>query len=68
MGEKLANVHPREVLLEEFVTPMDLSQNRLARYFGTSEAFWTGLQADYDPEETRQVIADQLARIEGHAA
>jgi len=24
---------------------------RLARYFGTSEAFWMGLQADYDLEE-----------------
>jgi len=27
-----------------------------------------GLQADYDLEETRQVIADQLVRIEQHAA
>lgn len=41
---------------------------RLALYFGTSEGFWMGLQAGYDLEETRQVIADRLARIEPHAA
>jgi addiction module HigA family antidote len=41
---------------------------RLARYFGTSEAFWMGLQVDYDLEKTRYAIADQLARIEEHAA
>ena len=79
---KLENIHPGEVLLEEFLVPMGLSQNRiareigvpprrineivhgkraitadtalrLARYFGTSEAFWMGLQADYDLEEAR---------------
>jgi len=27
---KLKNVHPGEVLLEEFLVPMNLSQNRLA--------------------------------------
>jgi addiction module HigA family antidote len=27
----LPNVHPGEVLLEEFLNPMDISQNRLAR-------------------------------------
>ena len=29
---------------------------RLAAYFGTSEQFWTGLQADYDLEEARKDI------------
>ena len=28
--EKLAPIHPGEVLLEEFLKPMELSQNRLA--------------------------------------
>ncbi len=28
---KLKNVHPGEILLEEFLLPMDISQNRLAR-------------------------------------
>jgi addiction module HigA family antidote len=30
MADKLAPVHPGEVLLEEFIKPMGLSQNRLA--------------------------------------
>ncbi len=97
MRDKLANVHPGEILLEEFMKPFGLSQNglaraigvpprrineivqgkravtadtalRLARYFGTSEAFWMGLQADYDVEEARERIAAQLAEIRAHAA
>jgi addiction module HigA family antidote len=35
---------------------------RLARYFGTSEAFWMGLQADYDLEEARERLGDRLDR------
>lgn len=31
---KLKNVHPGEVLLEEFLVPMKLSQNALARAIG----------------------------------
>ena len=86
---QLANVHPGEVLLEEFLKPMGLSQNRiarevgvpprrineivlgkraitadtalrLARFFGTSESFWMGLQADYDLEEARRRLGDPL--------
>ena len=30
MSEKLSPIHPGEVLLEEFLKPMNLSQNRLA--------------------------------------
>lgn len=33
-GQKIANIHPGEVLLEEFLLPMALSQNRLAREIG----------------------------------
>jgi antitoxin HigA-1 len=80
MTEKLPNVHPGEVLLKEFLEPLGISQNRLAReinvppcrideivlgkraitsntalrlarYFGTSERFWLGLQVDFDLEE-----------------
>ena len=76
---KLKNIHPGEILLQEFLAPMDISQNalargiavpprrvneivlgkraitadtalRLARYFGTSEQFWMGLQSDFDLE------------------
>ena len=28
---KLKNIHPGEILLEEFLAPMDISQNALAR-------------------------------------
>mgnify|MGYP001820883074 CR=1 FL=1 len=91
MGKALSNIHPGEVLLEEFLRPMDLSQNRLARelavpprrineivlgkrsitpdtalrlarYFGTSERFWLGLQADFDLEEARMSLAGQIER------
>jgi antitoxin HigA-1 len=31
---KLKNVHPGEVLLEEFLLPMEISQNALARAIG----------------------------------
>ena len=31
---KLTNVHPGEVLLEEFLVPMGISQNRIARNIG----------------------------------
>jgi addiction module HigA family antidote len=94
---KLRNIHPGEVLMEEFLNPLGISQNalaraigvpprrineialgkrsitadtavRLARALGTSEAFWMGLQADYDLEQARSELADQLPEIERLAA
>ena len=95
---KLNNIHPGEILLQEFLIPMEISQNRLARdigvpprrineivhgkravtantalrlarYFGTSEAFWMGLQADYELEEARERLGDRLDReVRGRAA
>jgi addiction module HigA family antidote len=41
---------------------------RLARYFGVSEGFFLGLQADYELMDRRREIADQLAAIRPHAA
>ena len=37
---------------------------RLAAFFGTSEGFWMGLQADHDLEEARTAIAKELTRVE----
>jgi addiction module HigA family antidote len=34
--KKLAPIHPGEILLEEFLNPMHLSQNKLAREIGVS--------------------------------
>lgn len=96
-GRFLTNPHPGEILLEEFLKPMGLSQNalarathvpprrineivlgkravtadtdlRLARYFGLSEGFFLGLQADFDLMERHRVIATELATIAPRAA
>jgi addiction module HigA family antidote len=37
---------------------------RLAKYFGTSVAFWMNLQARYDVRVTEQAIAGELESIE----
>lgn len=37
---------------------------RLAAFFGSSEGFWLGLQADYDLEEARRGISKELLRVE----
>ena len=91
--ERLRNIHPGEVLLEEFMKPMSLSRYalskaicvpsmrigqicaakrsvsadtalRLARFFGTSDTFWMGLQVDYDLEESRLRLHERLQAIE----
>jgi addiction module HigA family antidote len=44
---------------------------RLARFFGNSVEFWTGLQADYDTARARAELADvlpQIRRLETAAA
>ena len=90
--ELLPNPHPGAILAEEFLGPMNLSQNalaraikvpprrineivlgkraitadtdlRLARFFGVSEGFFLGLQADYDLMERRRQIHDDLDDI-----
>jgi addiction module HigA family antidote len=95
--EYLPNPHPGEILAEEFMKPLGISQNalaraihvpprrinelvlgkravtadtdlRLARYFGVSEGFFLGLQADYDMMRRRREIEGDLAKIEPRAA
>jgi len=92
----IPNPTPGEILLHEFLEPMELSQNglaraigvpprrineivlgkraitadtdlRLARYFGLSDGFWLGIQADYELMERRRQIGDALKRIEPRA-
>ena len=96
-SEFLPNPHPGEILLEEFLKPLGLSQNaiaralhvpprrineivlgkravtadtdlRLARYFGMSEGFFLGLQADYELMERRREIEADLDTIKPRAA
>ena len=90
-ARKLAPIHPGEILLEEFLKPMGLSQYRLAkdlsvpsrrineivlgkraispdtalrlsRFFGLTERFWLNLQARYDLEMEKDLLADRLER------
>jgi addiction module HigA family antidote len=37
---------------------------RLARYFGLSDGFWLGVQADYDLMERRRTILAELMNIQ----
>lgn len=90
--DRLRNIHPGEVLLEEFLKPLSLSAYRLAKetkipqtriseiimgkrkitadtalrlskYFGNSAKFWLGLQDDYDLEESKLSIENELFEI-----
>ena len=89
--KRLPNIHPGEILLEEFLKPFGVSQNklarelkvpprrvneivlgkraitpdtalRLARYFGTSERFWLGLQVDFDLEEAQRALGESIQK------
>ena len=82
-------IHPGEILFEEFLKPMGISQYRLAkdigvpamrinkivrgergisadtalrlaRYFGMSVEFWTGIQTHYDTEMAKMSLAARL--------
>lgn len=94
--ERIANPAPGQILMTEFLEPLGISQNalarairvpprrineivlgrravtadtdlRLARFFGLSDGFWLGLQADYELMERRRQIASELARIKPRA-
>ena len=81
--------HPGEILLEEFLKPMGISQYRLAkdigvpamrinkivhgergisadtalrlaRYFGMTVDFWTGIQVHYDTEMAKMSLGNRL--------
>ena len=83
--------HPGEILLEELLKPMGISQYRLAndigvpamrinkivhgqrgisagtalrlaRYFGMSVDFWTGIQIHYDTEVAKMTLGDRLEK------
>lgn len=90
---KITYPHPGEILLEEFLKPLGITQYRLAkelgvpqrrigeivagvravtadtglrlsRFFSMSDAFWIGLQLDYDAAMTKDRLAETLARIQ----
>lgn len=82
-------IHPGEILQEEFLEPLSISQYRLAqdigvsamrinriirgergisadtalrlaRYFGMSIEFWTGIQTHYEVEMAKMNLGDRL--------
>ncbi len=90
--DKLNNIRPGEILLEEFLKPMNISVYRLSKkidvpitrisqiikgkrritadtalrlskFFGTTTQFWMGLQNDYDLEEEKEKIYNELEQI-----
>jgi addiction module HigA family antidote len=90
--ERLPNIHPGEILEEEFLRPLGISAYRLAKetkipqtrvseiinrrrritadtalrlskFFNNSPEFWLGLQIDYDLEEERKSINEELRDI-----
>ena len=91
--DRLRNIHPGEVLQQEFLEPFDITAYRLAKeikipqtrisqilqgrrritadtalrlseFFGNSPQFWLGLQDDYDLEEERSKIGEELSAIQ----
>jgi addiction module HigA family antidote len=92
-------IHPGEILQEEFLGPMGISQYRLAkdigvpnmrinkivrgqrgisadtalrlaRYFGMSVEFWTGIQTHYEIEKAKMELGNRLeeeVKILAHA-
>ena len=89
---KVPYPHPGEILLEEFLKPMGITQYRLAkeigvpqrrigeivagargitadtglrlaRFFGTSEGFWIGLQVDYEAATAKDMLSKTLEKI-----
>jgi antitoxin HigA-1 len=97
MRKRVPNSRPGEILLEEFLEPIALSQNGLANalkvpprrineivlgkravtadtdlrltcYFGLSEGFFLGLQADYDLMERKRELGNVLEAIKPRPA
>ena len=58
MAKKLEPVHPGEVLLEEFLVPMELSQNALARGVGVPPR-----RINEIVHGTRRLTADTALRL-----
>jgi len=90
--KRLKNIHPGEILNEEFIKPLNISAYRisketnipqtriseilkgkrkitadtalrLSKFFGNSPNFWLGLQNDFDLEEERLQIGNELLKI-----
>ncbi len=88
---RMRPIHPGEILREEFLTPLDMSANRLAmalhvpanritailngergitaetalrlaRYFGTTPAFWLNLQQAFELRTAEKDFGTEIER------
>jgi plasmid maintenance system antidote protein VapI len=59
----LKPVTPGELLREEFLVPMGLTQYRVAKEIGLSNGYWLRAQAAYDIEVAEKELAKALRRI-----
>ncbi len=88
----IKNIHPGEILIEEFLSPMNITAYKLAKethipqarisdivhgkrritadtalrfskFFGTTPNFWLGLQDDFDIEEQKNKLSNELKTI-----
>ena len=68
----LAPIHPGEVLLEEFLVPLEVTQHRLAVSIGVPRRrineivyrFWLNLQTRYDLEIEKDRLGGALDHIQ----
>ncbi len=94
--KKLKNIHPEEVLVEEFLTPLGITAYRLSKdigipqtriseiikcrrritadtalrlskYFNNSAKFWPRLQNDFDIEEEKGQLENDLNSIKQYS-
>jgi addiction module HigA family antidote len=52
-----------DIVLEKRAISADTAV-RLAKFFGTTELFWLGMQADYDAHQTKKFLQKELEKIE----
>ena len=67
---KIPAVHPGEIMFEEFLKPMNISQNQLGRDLSVSPrrindiinspSFWLGLQMDYDLDIADDTLSKKI--------
>ena len=51
-----------DIVLEKRAISADTAV-RLAKFFGTTESFWLGMQADYDAHQAKQCLQKELEKI-----
>jgi antitoxin HigA-1 len=51
-----------DIVLEKRAISADTAV-RLAKFFGTSEGFWLGMQADYDAHQAKKRLRKELQQI-----